>query len=321
MTDGVHRVVNLVLSLLILALLILFAVEFIHLSGVANAWPMVQLHRFGDPIVAGVARLLPLPARPYAPLLLAVIIYLAIVISDRLFAAAHRAIASPKPQQSSKTKTAQTATSVESERTRAQLYNEYHKIEKALQEAKRRRCTFLSVDVVGSTSIKSGESEIAVTSTFRAYENLLRRTLKATHAWKEAWTPDGVMICFLSLSDAIKASQTILLQLVTFNERENRLKAKFEVRCGVNEGEVVIFEDSAVEKLVERTIDIAGHMQKYATPGTLLLSKAVYDALEDRSGFRPTGREVDGYSTYEWSPKPIDEAGSPPGLESEPANG
>jgi class 3 adenylate cyclase len=301
-TDGAHRVVNLVLSLLILGFLILFAVEFVHISGVADAWPVVQLHHLGDPIVAGVGRLLPLPARPYAALLLAGILYLAMVISDRLFAAAHRAIA-PKPEQASKAKTARTETSVESEKTRAQLYNEYHKIEKALQDAKRRRCTFLSVDVVGSTLIKSGESEIAVTSTFRAYENLLRRVFKATRAWKEAWTPDGVMICFQSLADAIKASQTILLQLETFNERENRLKEKFEVRCGVNEGEVVIFEDSALEKVVERTIDIAGHMQKYATPGTLLLSKDIYDVLDDRSGFRPTGREVDGYSTYEWSPE------------------
>ena len=298
-----HRVVNTVLSLLILAFLILFAVAFIHINGITDAWPVVQLHHFGDPIVTGVGRLLPLPARAYAPLLLAAIIYLVMVISDRLFAAAHGAITSTRPEQSSKKKTAQTTPSVESEKTRAQLYNEYHKIEKALQDAKRRRCTFLSVDVVGSTAIKSGESEIAVTSTFRAYENLLRRTFRATHAWKEAWTPDGVMICFLSLSDAIKAGQTILLQLVTFNERENRLKAKFEVRCGVNEGEVVIFEDSALEKVVERTIDIAGHMQKYATPGTLLLSKEVYDVLEDRSEFRPTEREVDGYSTYEWSPE------------------
>jgi len=189
-------------------------------------------------------------------------------------------------------------------KARAQLYKEYHEIEKALSEAKRRRCAFLSIDVVGSAAIKSSETEIAVTSTFRAYENLLRRIFKATHAWKEAWTPDGVMICFLNLSDAINAGQAILRQLPAFNERNNRLKGKFEVRCGLNEGEVVIFEDSAVEKLVEHTIDITGHMQKHATPGTLLLSKDVYDVLQDRSGFRPTGQEVDGYATYEWSPNP-----------------
>ncbi|MFY9665649.1 MAG: hypothetical protein WAK19_14495, partial [Candidatus Cybelea sp.] len=71
---------------------------------------------------------------------------------------------------------------------------------------------------------------------------------------------------------------------------------------------VVIFEDSTVEKLVERTIDVAGHMQKYAAPGTLLLSTEVYGALGDQAGFRETGREVDGYSTYEWSPNVEPEA-------------
>lgn len=302
--DGVQRVVNLVLNLLILASLLLFVAEFVHVSGVARAWPVVQLHRFGDPIVAGVARWLPSPAKRYAPLLLAAIIYLVMMISDRLFVIARRTIAAAKPSLANKTKAAPTETTVESEKARAQLYKEYHEIEKALSEAKRRRCAFLSIDVVGSAAIKSSETEIAVTSTFRAYENLLRRIFKATHAWKEAWTPDGVMICFLNLSDAINAGQAILRQLPAFNERNNRLKGKFEVRCGLNEGEVVIFEDSAVEKLVEHTIDITGHMQKHATPGTLLLSKDVYDVLQDRSGFRPTGQEVDGYATYEWSPNP-----------------
>ncbi|MGB8907839.1 MAG: adenylate/guanylate cyclase domain-containing protein [Candidatus Cybelea sp.] len=301
--DGVQRVLNLILNLLILGSLLLFAVELLRFSAVERAWPIVQLHRLGDPIVSGVAGWLPLQAKQYAPLLLAVIIYLVMMISDRLFAVARRATLSPNPPPASKTKTAQAATTVESEKARAQLYKEYHQIEAALSEAKRRRCAFLSVDVVGSTAIKSGESEIAVTSTFRAYEDMLRRIFKATRAWKESWTPDGAMICFLNLSDAIKAGQSILRQLPGFNERRNRLNAKFDVRCGVNEGEVVIFEDSAVEDLVEHTIDIAGHMQKHAMPGTLLVSKEVYDVLEDRSEFRQASQEVDGYATYEWSPK------------------
>ncbi len=300
--DGVQRVLNLILSLLILASLLLFAIEFLHL-GIARAWLVVKLHRFEDPIVGGVAGWLPLQAKQFAPLLLAAIIYLAMMISDRLFAVARRAIVSPKPSPASKAKAAPTATTVESEKARAQLYKEYHEIEAALSDAKRRRCAFLSVDVVGSTAIKSGESEFAITSTFRAYEDMLRRIFKATRAWKESWTPDGAMICFLNLPDAIKAGQGILRQLPAFNERRNRLKGTFDVRCGVNEGEVVIFEDSAVENLVEHTIDIAGHMQKQAMPGTLWVSKEVYDVLEDRSEFRSTGQEVDGYATYEWSPK------------------
>ncbi len=268
-----QRIVDLVLSLLILASLLLSAAQFVHIGGISDSWLVVQLHRFGDPIVAPVARMLPAAAKHYAPLVLAAILYVLMVILDRLFAVARRAAATPRRAPAAVAKAAPAATSVESEKARAQLLKEYAQIEKALTEAKRRRCSFLSVDVVGSTAIKSGETEIAVSSTFHAYEDLLRRTFKATRAWKESWTPDGVMICFLNLSDAIKAAQSILQQLPAFNERANRLKERFEVRCGVNEGEVVIFEDSTVEKLVERTIDIAGHMQKYATPGTLWLEQ------------------------------------------------
>lgn len=313
MLDGVRRIVNLVLGLSILASLLLFAAQFIG-RGVADAWPMVELHRFGYPIVSDVGGWLPASAKRYAPLLLAVVIYVVMMIADRLFVAANRATASPRRAPVSKTQAPPTPTGIESEKARGQLYKEYRQIEKALSEAKRKRCSFLSVDVVGSTSIKSGETDVAVTSSFRAYEDLLRRTFRATRAWKESWTPDGAMVCFLNLSDAIKAAQTILRQLSGFNERDNRLKARFEVRCGLNEGEVVIFEDSAVEKLVEHTIDVAGHMQKYAKPGTLLLSKEVYEALDDQSGFRATDQEVDGYSTYEWSPRAADEAIPAPNL-------
>ncbi len=306
-TDRVQRAVDLVLSLLILASLLLSALEFVHVRGVTDSWPAMQLRHFGGPIAAVVAGWLPPSAKPYAPLLLAAILYAVMVIADRLFGLARRAAAAPRTAAGSKAK-GPAATSVESEKARAQLLKEYQQIEKVLTDAKRRRCTFLSVDVAGSTAMKSGETEIAVTSTFRAYEDLLRRTFKATRAWKESWTPDGVMVCFLNLPDAVKAAQSILRELPAFNERSNRLKEKFDVRCGVNEGEVVIFEDSAVEKLVERTIDVAGHMQKYATPGTLWLGKNVYDTLEDRSGFRPTGQEVDGSETYEWSRNPIAQA-------------
>lgn len=316
-----QRVIDFVLSLLIAASLLLFAAAFVHINGVTNSWPAMQLHHIGDPVVNGVAGSLPAPAKRYAPLLLAIILYAIMMIADRLFAGARRAVTTARALPKSAKKTAPAAATVESEKARAQLYKEYEQIEKALKDAKRRRCAFLSVDVVGSTSIKSGETEIAITSTFRAYEDLLRRTFKATRAWKESWTPDGVMVCFVNLADAIKAGQSILKELPAFNDRGNRMKAKFEVRCGVNEGEIVIFEDSAIEKLVEQTIDVAGHMQKYATPGTLWVSSDVYDALQDRAGFQPTGQEVDGYATYEWSPQSVDRGDPAPNLAPEKANG
>ena len=306
--DAVQRVINIALTILILLCLALFAVGFFHAPAIATAWPVALLHRFGDPIANRLAALLHLPgARAYMPLVMALIVYLAIVVSDRICGAIYRVLHSarasaPKPA-------AQTAapaqTGVESEQAREQLYKEYRKIEKALKEAKRKQCSFLSVDVVGSTTMKNGETDVAIKATFHAYEELLKRTFLATHAWKESWTPDGVMICFLNREDAVQAGKSILQQLLVFNQRDNALKTRFEVRCGANEGEVVVFDDSDLEKLVEHVIDVAGHMQKHATPGTLMLSKELYGLLEDSTGFAPTGKEVDGYQTYAWAPTPL----------------
>lgn len=305
--DTIQRLLNLVLTLLMLACLLLFAGEFVHAAWFTRLWPVVQVHRFGDPFVARFTGWLHMShARPYVPLAMAVIVYVAIFVSDQIFGFIHRTLHVMRAQPVRKPQAAATPTGVESEENREQLYKEYRKIEKALKEAKRKRCSFLSVDVVGSTSMKSGETEIAITSTFRAYEEMLKRTFRATHAWKESWTPDGVMICFLNREDAVEAAKTILQKLLTFNDGDNALKSRFEVRCGVNEGDVVVFEDSDLEKLVEHTIDVAGHMQKYAKPGTLWLSKDVYDVLEDQAGFVPTGQEVDGYATYQWTPTQVE---------------
>jgi class 3 adenylate cyclase len=304
--DALQRLVNLALTFAILGALLLFGAQFVHAGGFQSAWPVLTLHRFGDPFVLRLTTLLHLPGlRTWMPLVLAAAVYLLILVSDQLFGVLHSFVQMLRtgPLRRPAQATAAQA-GVESEKAREQLYKEYRKIEKTLKEAKRKQCSFLSVDVVGSTGMKNGETEIAITSTFRAYEELLKRTFKATHAWKESWTPDGVMICFLNREDAIEAGKTILEKLLPFNAGGgNALKTRFDVRCGVNEGEVVVFEDSDLEKLVEHVIDVAGHMQKHAKPGTLWLSKELYEVLEDSGGFEPTGQEVDGYQTYQWTPK------------------
>jgi class 3 adenylate cyclase len=73
------------------------------------------------------------------------------------------------------------------------------------------------------------------------------------------------------------------------------------VRCGVNAGEVVFPESRGVEEISDEVIDIAGHMQKYAAPDSLWLSREVLNQLSDRSGFHPmSDTQVDGRTVYEW---------------------
>ena len=194
----------------------------------------------------------------------------------------------------------------DSEKARTELLKKYQEIEKALKAAKRKRCTFLSVDVVGSTQMKVGKDlDTEVRPTFHAYEEMLRKIFARDQfdAWKQAWTPDGVMVCFLDLDLAVGAAQRIIQALKVFNEEENKLKTPFRVRCGLNRGEVPIYEDSKLEKIADHVIDVAGHMQKHGTPNTLWMPTEVYEDLKDKKGFRSLDEvTVDGFSVYEWSP-------------------
>jgi len=111
------------------------------------------------------------------------------------------------------------------------------------------------------------------------------------------------MVCFLDVDMAVGAGQAVLRELRRFNLNQNMLRSRIAVRCGVNAGEVPIFEDSKLEKIAHRVIDVTGHMQKHASPNTLWLSAQVANHLGDKSGFNPVEQQVDGHRVYEWSPR------------------
>lgn len=294
--DAIHRIIGFVLGVVIVLCLLIFAVSFAP-PRISEFAGIAQVHRFGDPVMTRLAAAIHLPvAKRYIPLGLALIAYLLVIVLDRIFAIVHKELWARAPLP----KAPAEIIAADSEEAREELVRKYREIEQALKEAKRKRCTFLSIDVVGSTQMKEGETDINITATFKAYEDLLKRTFLVNRAWKQAWTPDGVMICFLDREKALAAAKTILEKLEPFNARDNKLKTPFQVRSGMNEGDVAIFEDTNLEKVVDHIIDVAGHMQKHAGTDTLWLSEELYNALDDRSGFGPAETQVDGLTVYEW---------------------
>lgn len=185
---------------------------------------------------------------------------------------------------------------------RAKIQRRHARVARLLTEVERRRCTFLSIDVVNGAEMKVGEDPEAVASSFNAYAEMLVEAFRFCSAWKEAWTTEGVMVCFLELRHGVEAAQRVLKGLKGLNATRNQLRRPFSVRCGLNEGEVVIFEDSKLEKVADRAIDIAGHMQKKARPNSLWLSSELHDHYEDKSGFHPANAQVDGLAVHEWCP-------------------
>ncbi|MGA2631437.1 MAG: protein kinase [Terriglobia bacterium] len=291
----------------------LFALQFAHAPKLDTLQLVVYLHRYGDPLLteigswAGIIWPAPLLSWSFLPLVIALAVWGLKVGADAGFQwvldSLGKVLGPKKTEEKEDTFISQlTGRPLDSKRSREELLKRYRELESALKSSKRKRCAFLSIDVVGLTKMKQGEEETNIAATFQAYEEMLNRIFEEHGAWKVAWIPDGVMVCFLQLDLAVAAGQAVLKDLKDFNATENKLRTSFRVRCGLNEGEVAIYEDSKLEKVADHVIDVAGHMQKHGAPDTLWLGKEIYDLLGDQSGFTATGQVVDDLKVYEWSP-------------------
>lgn len=163
-----------------------------------------------------------------------------------------------------------------------------------------RDLAFLSIDVVGSTEMKVGEDKSLVEYDFREFKKYVESKMIAQGSLKSAWTPDGVMICFPSIDAAVRTAQEVISGLEAFNKNVKTIKKDFQVRCGINAGHVYFDEATPMEEMSDRVIDVAGHMQKYALPGTIAIAKPAIEPMQEREGFKPTGKVIDGYDVYHW---------------------
>lgn len=192
------------------------------------------------------------------------------------------------------------AAAPKSELSREALLERYAEAKRRL-EAQRRPLAFLSIDVVESTKMKLGEDPAVVERDFRQYKRLVDRMLRQAGAWKATWTPDGVMCCFHRTEAAVEAAKKVLLGLERFNRETKSIRTDFRVRCGIHAGPVLCDDETPMEEMTDRVIDVAGHMQKYGSVNAVAITSAALAPLGE-SGFTPAGREVDGFAVCEWSP-------------------
>ncbi|MFA5140327.1 MAG: hypothetical protein WC728_13935 [Elusimicrobiota bacterium] len=185
--------------------------------------------------------------------------------------------------------------------TREELLEMMAQAKKQLDQQKK-NLSFLAIDVVGSTKMKEGEEPALAQRDFIQYRKLVEKAIADNKGLKAAWTPDGVMICFRTVQNAVQAAQQVLNDLAHFNAHVKTLKADFVVRCGINAGSVLFDDAVPIEEITDRTIDIAGHMQKYAKPNTIYIGRHAIEGIRTASGFRPANTQVDGCEVYVWSP-------------------
>lgn len=160
----------------------------------------------------------------------------------------------------------------------------------------------MSLDVVDSTGLKKDQDRYAVEQTFSEYRALVERHLKNHDVYKATWTPDGQIAAFRTAQKAVDCGQALLDELDDFNENRSTIEGLFRVRIGVNTGEVSTDDKTTMVEISDFSVDLAGHLQKYAQPNTIWASEKTYNKLENRKGFKKIDQEVDKRIVYEWAP-------------------
>jgi hypothetical protein len=165
-------------------------------------------------------------------------------------------------------------------------------------QREKRSVFMLSVDIVGSRELKAKVQPTYADVAFIAYQQWVENILESSGVWNEAWTPDGMMAVFVTADEAAFAAKRILCGLDKFNEQHTFGDGKFKVRCGLAWGKVLIFDDSAVERINDPSIDLAGHFQKQAPENSLLIASIAHANLHmQRDGFKPWGEAIDDVTT------------------------
>ena len=291
----------------ILSLLFIFCTPLLKADRLANLAFVQWIHRAVDPLLTFVIELVSFDFSAgrfnFLPAGLAVVVYiLQQIISGRLHSM--EAWIEKPLLEGSKGSLHAVAGALQAAGTtgaldasRMSLLRQYASAKKVLGEA-RRSMAFLSIDVAGSTRMKAGEDKLVIEHAFSEYKKFLERIFREFRVYKVAWTPDGVMTAFPSPDDAAGAARKVLKELDWFNRDVHQMKTRFEVRCGLNFGEVMIPDEKPLEEVSDQSIDIAGHMQKYAEKNELWISGDAYARLSDTSGFVHIDRQIDNQEVY-----------------------
>ena len=164
-----------------------------------------------------------------------------------------------------------------------------------------RDLAFLSVDMVGSTQMKQNEEPAAIQHDFIEYRKMVERVFARCRMLKAAWTPDGVMACFPSVNDAVRQARTSfssLLSSTVCEADQDRLLGSLWGQCRLR----LFRRDHAARDHGRPCHRRRRALQKYADPHAVAVAQNIVEPLNDRAGFAPAKRVVDGYKVYTWRP-------------------
>jgi pSer/pThr/pTyr-binding forkhead associated (FHA) protein len=159
--------------------------------------------------------------------------------------------------------------------------------------------SFLDVDIADSYGLKA--SEPRPERVFVSFERFRGYVADRVHEHAGRIlnsNGDEVMAFFASADAAVRCARALLAALPVWNARENLLERDFRVRIGIHTGRSAV--DLASGVAYSPVLDVAGHLQKSAPIGGVLISEATHSALfDDRAGFEQ-GTELPRESVKTW---------------------
>lgn len=164
--------------------------------------------------------------------------------------------------------------------------------------------TFLSIDIVGSTRIKSENDTLMVEFTFNEYHKFVESVVERYGGKVHSTAGDGVTCVFESPQMGYAAGRALLAGLFEFNGFRNKLTKPIEVRAGVHTGSAHAPGQTLTNVNFSHVIDVSAHMQKAGDPGTLIVSETTAQYVP--GGLDAIGRErleVHDFSAVVWRPR------------------
>jgi class 3 adenylate cyclase len=143
-----------------------------------------------------------------------------------------------------------------------------------------RNGTFLDVDIADSYGLKESETRAErVFVSFERFRGYLGERI-AEHGGRVLNSNgDEIMAFFDRAADAVSCARAMQVGLRTWNARENLLEREFRVRIGVHTGRSAV--DLASGVAYSPVLDVAGHLQKNAPIGGVLVSQTTHAELGD----------------------------------------
>jgi adenylate cyclase len=141
----------------------------------------------------------------------------------------------------------------------------------------RKLAAILAADVVGFSRLMSLDEEGTLERIKRLRSEIIEPKVQQHRGRLVKITGDGFLITFSSPVDAVRCAMEI--QAILARESAGEASGSFQLRIGVNLGDIIIDEDGDI---YGDGVNVAARLEQMADPGAICLSGKVYEEVRDR---------------------------------------